>query len=76
MLLGAKSERIQSNGISNTCSSETSVAIPNLVPGEVLKVPGGEAVGTVKDDLDLGVTGGTRNIGNETGCSTTSSVID
>jgi len=52
------------------------VAIPNLVPGEILKIPGSEAVGTVKDDLDLGVTGSTRKIGDKTGCSTSSSVIN
>jgi len=53
VLLGAKCEGVHSDRIGNTSGTETSVAVPDLVAGEVLEIPGCEAIGTVEDDLCL-----------------------
>ena len=72
MLLGAESKRVQRNGIGDSSGTETSVAIPNLVAGEVLEIPGCEPIGTVEDDLDLGVGCGTScSLDNGGWCGTT-----
>jgi len=53
------------------------VAVPDLVTGEVLKIPCGEAIGTVKNNLDLGVrcrTSGTNN--NARGCGSSGNGVN
>uniref|UniRef100_A0A6C0IA59 Uncharacterized protein n=1 Tax=viral metagenome TaxID=1070528 RepID=A0A6C0IA59_9ZZZZ len=53
VLLRAESEGVHCNGIGNTGGTETSVAIPDLVTGEVLEVAVGETISSVKSDLAL-----------------------
>jgi len=70
VLLGAEGKAVNGNGIGNTCGTETSVVVPDLVAGEVLKIPGGEPIGTVEDNLVKHVGNRSRHGGDGSGCGT------